>query len=111
MPVEENSETFVDIVPTEEAQVPVDTIPSDYEQEDVIQEGKRPIDPQTIGVQLTSDQPGSPQPRSSRRDRIATQIFTYSLLGQPSYQPQTMISAVGAFDTPLMPILRWGHIQ
>lgn len=108
MPVEENRDTVADIVPAEEEQLPVDTIPSDYEQEEVIQHREEPIDPQTIGVQPTSDQPSSPQPRRSGRDRRPTQMFTYSSLGQPSYQPRPMINAVGAFDTPSMPIWEMG---
>lgn len=108
MPVEENNDTVVDIGPTEGEQLPADTIPSDYEQEEVIQQRERPTDPQAIGVQPTSDQPSGPQPRRSGRDRRPPQMFTYSSLGQPSYQPQTMINAVGAFDTPSMPIWEMG---
>lgn len=80
MPVEENRDTVVDIVPTEEEQLPADTTPLDYEQEEVIQQRERPIDPQTIGVQPTSDQPSSPQPQRSGRDGRPTQMFTYSSL-------------------------------
>ena len=108
IPVEENRDEAVDMAPREEEQLPAEAVTSDHEQEEVNLQRERPIDPQTNGVQPPCEQPGSPQPRRSGRDRRPPQMFTYSSLGQPSYHPQPMINTVGAYDTPSMPIWEMG---
>lgn len=92
----------------EEEQLPADTVPSDSEQEDARPQREGPENPQTVPVQSTCEQPSSPQPRRSTRDRRPTQMFTYGSLGQPSYQPRPMVNTVGAYETPSMPFWEMG---
>ena len=99
MPVEENRG---------EEQLLADAVPSDDEQEDVHQQREGSVDPPTIPVQPTCEEPSSPQPRRSTRDRRPTQMFTYGSLGQPSYQSRPMVNTVGAYETPTMPFWEMG---
>ena len=89
---------------TEEEQLPVDPIPAECEQEDMMMQEDRPVASQTISEQPYDDQASQPQIRRSTRERKPTQMFTYESLGQPSFQPQAVCNTVGAYVPPLMPI-------
>lgn len=92
---------------TEEEHLPGNPVPSEYDQEDVMQEDG-PAAPETISEQPYNDQASQPQVRRSTRERKPTQMFTYGSLGQPSYQPsyqpQTSCHTVGAYGSPSLPV-------
>lgn len=79
-------------------------MPAECEHEEVMQQENRPVAPQTLSEQPSDDQAGQPQTRRSTRERKPTQMLTYELLGQPTYQPQTICNTVGAFGPPSVPI-------
>ncbi|KAK1877351.1 SpoIVD-associated factor A [Dissostichus eleginoides] len=87
---------------TGEEHLPVDPVPAECEQEDLMWQEERPVVPQTTSGHPSDDQASQPQARKSTRERKTTQRFTYDSLGQP-YQPQTVCNTVGAYGSPSMP--------
>lgn len=70
---------------------------------------KSPEDRQSRPVPL-SPQGNCPtdQVRRSTRERRPRQVFTYNHLGQPSFQPQTMVNAMGLAHYTVPPLPVWG---
>lgn len=81
----------------EGGQVAEDDNDSQHEQEQA---------PRDINYGWLNEAPQSELVRRSTRTRRTPQTLTYESLGQPSYQQQGAVNAVGLFGTPTMPA--WG---